>query len=108
MKSIWDNDIKLNSKFNLLNKNIVTDVCIIGGGITGISIGYELFKKDINFVIIEKEKICGKTTNFSTAKVTSQHSIIYNELAKKYGMNFALGYLDANNAAIIYFYSKCF
>ncbi|MDO4282248.1 MAG: FAD-dependent oxidoreductase [Clostridia bacterium] len=100
MKSIWDNDINLNNKFKLLNKNISTQVCIIGGGITGISIGYELFKKNVDFVILEKDKVCSKTTNFSSAKITSQHGIIYHELAKKYGTNFAKQYLEANQHAI--------
>lgn len=100
MKSIWDNDINLNNKFKILNKNISTEVCIIGGGITGISIGYELFKKNIDFVILEKDKVCSKTSNFSSAKITSQHGIIYNELANKYGMDFAKAYLEANNRAV--------
>lgn len=100
MKSIWDNDINQNNKFNILDKDISTDVCIIGGGITGISIAYELFKNKIDFTLVEKDKICGKTTNFSSAKVTSQHGIIYNELSNKYGLKFAKYYLEANNTAI--------
>lgn len=100
MKSIWDDDINQNNKFSILNNDISTNICIIGGGITGISIAYELFKNNIDFVLLEKDKICSKTTNFSSAKVTSQHGILYNELANKYGINFAKCYLEANNNAI--------
>ena len=100
MKSIWDNDINQNNKFSILNDNISTDVCIIGGGITGISIAYELFKNNIDFVLLEKDKICSKTTNFSSAKITSQHGIIYSELTNKYGEEFTKYYLEANNNAI--------
>lgn len=100
MKSIWENDIRQNTKFNNLSDNVSTDVCIIGGGITGISTAYELFKRNIDFALLEKDNICSKTTNFSSAKVTSQHGIIYSELAHKYGLNFAKKYLSANNEAI--------
>lgn len=100
MKSIWNNDINLNTKFNTLKKDIITDVCIIGGGITGISVGYSLLKNNIDFAILEKDSICSKTTNFSSAKITSQHGIIYDELIKKYGIKFASLYLEANNRAI--------
>lgn len=98
--SIWDDTISKVPKFNKLNKNIKTEVCIIGGGITGVSTGYYLFKNNIDFILLEKDKICNNTTKFSTAKVTSQHDLIYSNIIKKYGIKYAKQYLDANNEAI--------
>ncbi len=98
--SIWDETITHTPKYNNLKNNISTYVCIIGGGITGISTGYMLYKNSVDFVLLEKNKICNSTTKFSTAKITSQHGLIYSDIAKKYGLKYAKLYLDANNEAI--------
>lgn len=100
LTSIWDDITDFYPKFKQLNKDLSTDVCIIGGGITGISTGYYLAKNNIDFVLLEKNKICNSTTKFSTAKITSQHDLIYSEIVKKYGIKKAKLYLDANNEAI--------
>ena len=55
MKSIWNNQEKL--KFSDLSENIETDVCIIGGGITGISTAYNLIQSKKNVVVLEKNCI---------------------------------------------------
>ena len=85
--SIWDDCLNKVPKYNKLKKDIKTDVCIIGGGITGVSTGYYLFKNNIDFVLLEKNKICNGVTKYSTAKITSQHNLIYSDIIKKYGIN---------------------
>lgn len=98
--SIWDDCLNKVPKYNKLKKDIKTDVCIIGGGITGVSTGYYLFKNNIDFVLLEKNKICNGVTKYSTAKITSQHNLIYSDIIKKYGINYAKQYLNANNVAL--------
>lgn len=98
--SIWDDTINSNPKFKKLNENISVDVCVIGGGITGVSIAYYLYKNNINFALLERDKICNNTTKFSTAKITSQHDLVYTDIIKKYGVKYANQYLEANNEAI--------
>lgn len=99
-ESIWDDTIPKIPKYNILNNDINTYVCIIGGGITGVSTGYMLQKNNVDFVLLEKNTICNSTTKFSTAKITSQHGLIYSDITKKYGLNYAKLYLEANNIAI--------
>ncbi len=99
-KSIWDKSITDNTNYNTLKNDISTNVCIIGGGITGISTGYYLYKNNIDFIVLERNNICDNTTKFSSAKITSQHSLIYHNLAKKYGITKAKQYLYSNNDAI--------
>ena len=65
-------------KLQKLDKNLSTDVCIIGGGITGITLGYKLKKENIPFVLIEKDRVSSKSSGHTTAKITSQHGLIYN------------------------------
>ena len=99
MDSIWLNE-KVNGKYNRLDKNIETKVCIIGGGITGISIAYQLTKNNIEFVLLEKNNIVSKATPRTTAKITSQHGLMYNYLVNSYGTKFAKDYFYANEEAI--------
>lgn len=45
MNSYWINSEKNKEKYNKVEKNIETDICIIGGGITGISTAYYFNKR---------------------------------------------------------------
>ena len=49
-------------KYETLEKDIETEVCIIGGGLTGITTGYYLSKEGKQVVILEKYKIGSHTT----------------------------------------------
>lgn len=44
MKSFWDNEKSENKEFENLQDNIKSEICIIGGGITGLSTAYYLSK----------------------------------------------------------------
>lgn len=98
MKTFWNMNNK--AKFEPLEENLEADVCIIGGGITGISTGYYLSKEGKKVVILEKDTICSHTSSGSTAKVTSQHGLIYKYLYDSKGKEFAKKYFEANNNAI--------
>lgn len=106
MKSIWLENIDM-PKFNSVNNDLDVDVLIIGGGICGILCAYMLDKKGINYALVEGGRICNKTTANTTAKITSQHGFIYNKIVKKYGLDFAKLYLDANENAILEYEKLC-
>ncbi len=99
MYSLWSETSNLPS-FEPLNKNIKTNVLIIGGGITGILTAYCLQEAGINYVLAEADTICSGITKNTTAKITSQHGLIYHKIAKKYGMDAAGLYLEANEHAL--------
>ena len=102
MKSYWIKSIeeKDRTKFNKLEENVKTDICIIGGGLTGLSVAYNLSKYKIKTVLIEKGEICKQTSGNSTAKITSQHGLIYKYLTDSKGKDFARKYYEANEKAI--------
>ena len=81
MHSLWSETATLPS-FEQLNKNIKTDVLIIGGGITGILTAHYLQQAGINYVLVEADTICSGITKNTTAKITSQHGLIYHKIAK--------------------------
>ena len=99
MNSYWVDTSKRPS-FPKLEKDIETDVCIIGAGITGIMTAYMLLNKGLKITIIEKKEICGGVTQNTTAKVTSQHGLIYNYLEVTFGTEYARLYLQSNQEAI--------
>ena len=101
MKSYWINSDEKNSKkFNKLEENIKTDICIIGGGLTGITTAYNLSKYKIRTVVIDKGRIGRQASGNSTAKITSQHGLIYKYLIDSKGRDFASKYYRANEEAI--------
>jgi len=99
MHSLWTETVALPS-FESLNKNVKTDVLIIGGGITGILTAYYLQQAGINYMLVEADTICSGITKNTTAKITSQHGLIYHKIAKKYGTDAAGLYLEANETAL--------
>lgn len=86
--------------FNKLNEDVSFDVAIVGGGITGITTGYLLAKEGLKVAIIEAGRILTGTTGHTTAKVTAQHNIIYDELISHFGEEKARMYYDANIEAL--------
>lgn len=98
-KSYW---VESTSKTNYPNisKNIDTDVLIIGGGITGILTAYMLSESSLNISIVEADKMAMGVTANTTAKVTSQHGLLYDYLLNSFGLEIAKGYLNSNEEAI--------
>lgn len=87
-------------QFPGLDEDIEVDVAIIGGGMVGITCAYLLGQDKMKMAIIEADRILRGTTGHTTAKITSQHSLIYAELTKKLGEEKARQYAEANQAAI--------
>lgn len=105
MDSVWS---KHNiPSFEKLERNIKTDVLIIGGGIAGLLIAHEFKKRGIECVIVEANRICGGITKNTTAKITSQHGLIYNKLISSFGVDTAKKYLSANENAIVRYREIC-
>lgn len=106
MKSVWTNSVKL-PVFEKLNGVIKTDVLIIGGGMCGILCAYFLKQAGINYVLVEGGTICSGITKNTTAKITSQHGLIYDKLIKSSGKELAGMYLQSNELAIKKFRELC-
>lgn len=100
MNSLWLSENFDTKDFKSLDKDISTDVCIIGAGILGLSCGYYLSKSGFKVTVVDKSGISRKTTGHTTAKITSQHGLFYKYLVDTYGEQFAKDYLFANEEAI--------
>lgn len=99
MKSIWNESVEFES-YEELKNDISVEVLIIGGGLAGLLISYLLKENGIDSTIIEANKICSGQTKNTTAKITSQHGLIYSKIEKYYGIEYAKQYAKANENAI--------
>ena len=96
-KSIWSKT-KIKKNYPKLDKDINTDILIIGGGITGINILYKL--KDFNVTLVERNKLCQATTLNTTGKLTFMQDNIYNNIIKIHNEKKASLYLKSQLEAI--------
>ena len=105
-KSVWNDEINIKD-FPKLHGDIKTDVLIIGGGIAGILCALFLENQGVDYILLEGNKICNGTTANTTAKITSQHGLIYNNMLKRFGKEKTKGYLEINETAIKKFKEIC-
>ncbi len=106
MDSVWIKTAQLPS-FEPLRENIKTDVLIIGGGLAGILCAYRLAQAGVDYALVEADTICSGITKNTTAKITSQHGLIYDTLIRKLGMEKAQRYLEANQNALQQYRDLC-
>jgi len=88
------------TNYPALEEDITVDVAVIGGGMAGISTAYLLAKEGLKVVILEEGRILEGTTAHTTAKLTSQHGLIYAKLQQQRGPETAKLYAEANQTAI--------
>lgn len=76
------------------------DVVIVGGGLVGILTAFILVSAKKKVILLEAGEIGGDVTGHTTAKITSQHGLIYNRLKNKFGQETARLYGQANETGI--------
>ena len=60
--------------------NVDADVAVIGGGIVGITTALLLQEAGRRVVLLEAGRLAGGVSGYTTAKVSSQHGLIYDRL----------------------------
>ena len=81
-KTIWTEELR---RYLALNKDIETEVLVIGGGICGILCAYRLAKSGKRVVLVEAERIGSERTRKTTAVITALQDALYSKLKKKIG-----------------------
>ena len=106
MESLWEQTWE-RPNFSAQDGDLNTDVLIIGGGMAGVLCAYELHCAGVPYVLVEAETICSGITKNTTAKITSQHGLIYDKLISRFGIERAKQYLSANEAALQTYRELC-
>lgn len=106
MESIWTNTARLPS-FPPLTEDTNTDVLVIGGGMAGVLIAHQLKRAGIHCVLAEASTLASGITKNTTAKIASQHGLVYRKLLKRFGPEGARLYYLANQNAVEDFRRLC-
>ena len=99
MSSVWTESVEM-PEFPTLEKDIRTQVLIIGGGMAGILCAYFLQRAGVDYCLLEKGRICQGITGHTTAKITAQHGLIYEKALQSLGQERAELFLKANLKAV--------
>lgn len=99
MGSIWTAETEIRSR-EPLSGDISVEAVVIGAGMAGILAAYYLQQAGITVAVLEADRIGSGQTKNTTAKITSQHNLIYDSLIRTFGNRMAEHYARANEEAI--------
>lgn len=99
MDTLWLATAKLPS-FPALQGDLKTDVLVIGGGLCGLLCAHALTEAGVSCALIEADRIMHGVSARTTAKITSQHRLIYDRLIRTLGVEAAQLYREANESAL--------
>ncbi|HXH32643.1 MAG TPA: FAD-dependent oxidoreductase [Bacteriovoracaceae bacterium] len=86
--------------FETIKNNQKTEVCVIGGGISGISVAYKLAKRGHKVTVVEAFSIGSGQTGRTTAHLTCQLEEQFQQLLKLHDEPTVRTFLDAHRSAI--------
>jgi len=98
-KSIWVQTCQIRERESL-QQDTESEIVVIGAGMAGILIAYTLQRAGHQVIVLEADRIAGGQTRNTTAKITSQHGMIYHKLIQTLGKDKAKQYAMANETAI--------
>jgi glycine/D-amino acid oxidase-like deaminating enzyme/nitrite reductase/ring-hydroxylating ferredoxin subunit len=83
-----------------IDGEVHADVAVLGGGIVGITTALLLAEAGVRVVLMEANQLARGVSGYTTAKVSSQHGMIYSQLRSRFGSGGAAAYGAANEAAL--------
>lgn len=99
MESIWSKRCTLPER-PALPGNLETEIAVVGAGMAGVLIASALQEAGRRVVVLEAGRTGSGQTCGTTAKLTTQHGLIYHNLIERLGAEKAEQYALANQAAL--------
>ncbi len=95
---LWENAGLINR--GALNEDLRTDVCVVGAGIAGVSVAYQLARENQSVVVIDDGAIGGGETLHTTAHLSNAFDDRYSEMEKVHGEELTRLIAASHTAAI--------
>ena len=99
-ESFWPLKHAMDNSYPSIESDIKTEILIIGGGITGALIAYELIKEGKKVVLVDRRDVCNGSTAASTALLQYEIDVPLHELIKLRGLNCAVDSYSNGKKAI--------
>ena len=97
--SLWQKSVEIPRR-DRLDHDLTVDAVVIGAGMAGVLIADALRQRGVRTAVLEARRIGSGQTGRTTAKITSQHGLIYHGLIERFGREKAKQYADAHQQAI--------
>ena len=83
-----------------LTADLEVDVVVVGGGIAGVCTAWELVRAGRSVAVLEADRIASSVTGYTTAKVSSLHTLIYAKIRESLGADKARLYAQSQQQAV--------
>lgn len=98
--SLWMDTTPKTDYPKLGSDDATYDLVVVGGGITGVMAAYYAGQRGLKTALVEKRRLVEWTTGGTTAKLSSQHYLIYDYLIESQGEATARSFASANQRGI--------
>src|SRR5215212_8362224 len=99
-ESVWIATVPKQPSLPRLDGHVRAEVAVVGGGIVGLTTALLLGEAGVDVVLLEAGQLGRGVSGHTTAKVTSQHGMVYSRLRSKFGADGARTYAAANQAGL--------
>ncbi len=96
--SLWEKVVPV--KYPAISKNEVSEVVIVGGGISGLSVAYELLTRGKSVVVLEGKELGAGETGRTSAHLSNALDEGYQKLQTLFGIDGAKLAAESHTAAI--------
>ena len=83
-----------------LSGDIEVDSVVIGGGIAGLCAAWEFARAGRSVAVLEADRIAAGVTGYTTAKLSSLHTLIYSKIRRTRGAEAARQYAQSQQEAV--------
>lgn len=96
---VWEGGSMAATTHPALEGAHLTETVIIGAGIVGLSTALRLAEQGRPVIVLEGLRVGRQVSGRSSAKITTQHRLIYRHLLASVGVERAAAYAEANTSA---------